>query len=89
METQKIKTTKELDENPERIYSQSIRWPQLLKIKKKRKIFKRFCKCCHFKTIFNRTRDDGIVCSCCGMKEGGDFNRVLSDEKSGIMKRFK
>lgn len=89
METQKIKTTEKLDENPERIYSQSIRWPQSLKIKKYRKISKRFCKCCKFKNIFNRTRDDGVVCSCCGIKEGGDSNRIIPIEKSGVMKRFK
>jgi len=91
-ETRKIKTfevSKEERKEAEKSYSQALRLSQFLKTHKYKKTFKRFCKCCRFRTIFNRTKDDGVVCSVCGLKEGGESNPTFSTEKLGITKRFK
>ena len=91
-ETRKIKTfevSKEKRDEAERSYSQALRLNQFLKANKDRKTFKRFCKCCQSRTIFNRTKDDGVVCSVCGIKEGGESNPTFSFEKLGIARRTK
>ena len=76
--------SKENRAEAERSYSSALRLTQFLKTRKNKKTFKRFCKCCKAKTIFNRTKDDGVVCSVCGIKEGGEFNPTFSTEKLGV-----
>jgi len=91
-ETPKIKTFEVSDKEKkeaEKSYSQALRLNQFLKDNKDRKTFRRFCKCCQSRTIFNRTKDNGVVCSMCGIKEGGESNPTFSTEKLGITKRFK
>jgi len=76
--------SKEKRDAAERSYSSALRLTQFIKTTKNKKTFKRFCKCCRSKTIFNRTKDDGVVCSVCGIKEGGVFNPTFSTEKLGV-----
>jgi len=83
-----FEVTKEQRTAAEKSYFQALRLTKFLKENQNKKTFKRFCKCCSLKTVFNRTKDDGIVCSICGTKEGGEFNPTFSTEKFGI-KRFK
>ena len=88
----KMKTfdvSKEDRAEAEKSYNSALRLTNFLKVNQDRKTFKRFCKCCQKRTIFNRTKDDGVVCSRCGMKEGGESNPTFSTEKIGISKTFK
>ena len=84
-EKPKIKTfdvSKEDRAEAERSLNYALRLNQFLKSNKDRKTFRRFCKCCQSRTIFNRTKDDGVVCSKCGNKEGG-YVKINWNEKLG------
>lgn len=79
----KLKTfevSKEQRAEAEKSYSSALRLTNFLKVHKDRITFKRFCQVCKTKTISNRTKDDGLICSRCGTKVGGD-SKVNWDEK--------
>ncbi len=79
----KMKTfevSKEKRDAAEKSYDSALRLINFLKSNKDRITFKRFCQVCKKRTIFNRTKDDGLICSRCGSKVGGD-SKVNWDEK--------
>ncbi len=40
---------------------------------KKRFVYRKWCEVCETRTIFNKTYDEGFVCSKCGTKKGGEI----------------
>lgn len=86
--TPKIKpseASKEERKEAEKSYSVSMRVFRFLEDHKNRKTFKKSCDVCKKRTIFNRTKDNGLICSRCGAKVGGD-SKVNWDEKLGKQK---